>query len=311
MAGSASETEGIGENDSTDKEKHNLSVMRSQGVNRRMKAFQKYCENTGYMCFLLLKPTWPRGKPRAMVTANFTGQLLTPRNGREGTGIKELKPLEILDSGNDDGSETGESDHGQGDVRGSPRSARPIGKAQKKKGKRSNKEENIRCHACGEVYDQERSKEENILWLFCGGEGAKGKGCDAFAAHATCWNITGGKKEVKKMCRNYIRCKACQEREIESSDEETPAREKQKRKKSSTTSSQPGPSSASNHHNEDEENSPSGDQHSSEGKRRKSAATSSKPGTSTARRGLNKSSSQSGSRTANPRHPSSDDDFQT
>merc|ERR1719186_222577 len=117
-----------------------------------MKHFMTYCKKSGYMVLLVLKPTWPRGKPRAMKSNNFTGPILVPKNGEEGTGLNQLKELELAESSNNSGSDA-EIDQGYGDVRGSPRCSRPLGKAHKrKKGKK--KEEIIRCHACGEVYDE-------------------------------------------------------------------------------------------------------------------------------------------------------------
>jgi len=301
-----------------EKEKHSLSVFRSQGASRKMKYLMKYCKESGYSVLLVLKPTWPRGKPRALKSYNFTGPILVPKNGEEGTGLKQLKELELAESSESEG----EVDQGYGDVRGSPRSSRPLGKEHKKKGKRAKKEEIIRCHACGEVYNEKQSKEDEIMWVYCGGDGPRGKGCTSFYAHATCWNISGGRKAVNKMSKFYIRCKDCQAREDESSEDDEPPPSRSHKKNSTEgkrkKSSQPGTSNARNHQNsrEDDEDSPPIQQHSTQGKHQQSATNSSQPGTSTASnhqksRGLHKSNSQSGSRTAPPMHPASDDDFQT
>lgn len=261
----------------TELDKHSLSVKRSQGAKRKINNIKKYCKSTGYMGLLVLKPTWPRGKPRAMKTENFKGQILVPKRGLDGVGVG-MAELESLNTVQENMESDSESVGQSGDVMGSPRSGRPMGKPPKKiKGKRHKQKEPVRCHACGEVYD-EQSEEDGVLWIFCGGPGPRGKGCRAFAAHATCWNVAGGEKVVELISRRYIRCKDCQEIENETSED-------------------------------DEDDSPA--KRKSSASKRKSSSTDKKSSSSNQQtnRGASRSNSQSGSRRPST-PPQSDDDFQ-
>jgi len=194
------------------KDAHLLSVKRSQGAERKFERFDKYSEETGYMGYMVLKPTWPRGKPRAIKTKNWQGPLIVPKEGRVGIGSTNLVPVTDFEI---DIFADGPSS--RGDVIGSPRTYRPLAAQATKKGKKKSNPE--RCHACGKVFN----KDDDTLWIRCGGQGPKGKGCNTFAAHASCWNIRiTSKTELKVLCRKFIRCSSCQELE---NDEESSSSE--------------------------------------------------------------------------------------
>jgi len=209
------------------KEAHRLSCKRSNTADQKLTNMDKYCKSTGYMGLLCLKPTWTRGVARAYKSDNWAGPVLVPKVGWEGKGDKELIAIDDYYLDIDKENVPPGANGNRNNAPGSPRGSRTVGMpaSKKVKGSKSKKSKSkkkvvpVRCYCCGEV----KEDDDQSMWIFCGGKGKKGKGCQSFNAHCKCWHVKVSTAELKAFCRKFIRCHDCMDLEAEAELELAPS----------------------------------------------------------------------------------------